>query len=105
MNEAMETIIRERTARHANRGETFDPSALVEAEWFAPYLHEQIRVKVRTEYPSGHVHERTGIVGITTGWKPAFLLRARTSAHGSSDVLGAGDKIVAVKRGSKYVAV
>lgn len=59
---------------------------------------------MRTTY-GDEVVERTGTVGITTGWHPAFLLMSRSSAMGSSDVLSARDVIVAVKRGRSYVPV
>jgi len=79
-------------------GSKWDPSGL--APQFAPYLHSDTRIKVRGPWGT-----RTGTVGITTGWRPAFLLMARTSAHGSSDLLGPEDQIIAVKRGRVYVPV
>lgn len=63
------------------------------------------RIKVRREYPDGYVWERTGTVGTTSGWVPAFILMTRSNAHGSSDVLGPHDRVVAHKVGREYVAV
>lgn len=74
-----------------------DTSDLDAADQFRPYLHSSTRLRVRRVYPGGEVYERTGTVGKTTGWKPAYLLMHRSSDHGSSDLLGPDDKIVAVK--------
>lgn len=41
--------------------------------------------RIRVKFPWGEV--KTGTVGLTTGWKPAFLLIARRNSHGSSDIL------------------
>lgn len=87
-------LLRKRT----EHGDKFDPSDL--APQFVPYLHEDQRIKVRTRWGE----ELTGTVGVTTGWRPAFLLMRRTSAYGSSTVLGKDDQIIAVKAG-KYVPV
>lgn len=67
---------------------------------FVPYFHSDTRIRV-----AGSFGTRTGTVGVTTGWKPGFLLMSRTSAHGSSDVLSQDDRVVAVKHGRKYEAV
>ncbi len=73
---------------------------------FRAHLHSGRRIKVRREYPSGGAYVRTGTVGVTTGWAPAFLLMHRRSDHGSSDVLSERDDIIAVQgpRGN-YVPV
>lgn len=73
------------------------------APQFAGYYESGDRIKVRTTYPSGETWERTGTVGKTTGWKPAYLLMPRVTSSGSSDVLSARDVVVAVKRGRDYV--
>lgn len=80
-------------------GARWDDRDLQAARHFAPYLHSNIRIKVRNGL-YGAV--RTGTVGITTGWRPAFLLMSRSSAHGSSDVLGPHDVIVGVLYGRTY---
>lgn len=62
------------------------------APQFVPYFESGARIEVRS--PSGWT--RRGRVGITTGWRPAFLLMSRTNCRGSSDVLGAGETVVRV---------
>ena len=79
-------------------GDQFDPSTLIATAQFAPYLHSGQRIKVQ-----GPWETRTGTVGITTGWRPAFLLMHRSNAMGSSDVLSIQDKIVGVQVGRTYV--
>lgn len=59
---------------------------------FVAHFNTGARVRVRN-----HGEERTGTVGVTTGWIPAFLLMFRSNAHGSWYVLGSHDEIVAVK--------
>lgn len=91
---------RQAQAKHGDRLSTSDL-----AVGFIYYFENGDRIKVRTTYPSGEVYERSGTVGITTGWRPVFLLMHRSNAHGSSDVLNAKDQIIAVKRGRQYIAV
>lgn len=86
--------------KKAEYGPKFDPSDL--APQFAEHLHSGQRIRVRTVYKSGEFRERTGTVGVTTGWRPAFLLIARSNAFGSSDVLDKDDVITAIKIGRKY---
>lgn len=69
------------------------------APQFAGYYESGDRIRVRFSYGE----ERTGTVGKTMGWRPAYLLMARSDSTGSSDVLGADDAVIAVKRGGKYV--
>jgi hypothetical protein len=88
------------TARH---GERFDPSEL--AKEFRHYYETGERIRVVSEYAGGGTYVRTGTVGVTTGWRPAFLLIHRSSDHGSSDLLSDRDRVVAVKRGREYVPV
>jgi hypothetical protein len=73
------------------------------APQFAGYYQSGDRIKVRTTYPSGETWERTGTVGKTTGWRPAYLLMPRITSTASGDVLDANDVVIAVKRGSTYV--
>lgn len=86
----------ERQAR--KHGAQWDPSSL--APQFIPYLHSDQRIKV-----DGPYGVRFGTVGVTTGWRPVFLLMHRSSAHGSSDVLGQADQVVAEQRGGRYVPI
>jgi len=44
----------------------------------------------------------TGRVGITTGWKPVFLLIRTERSIGSSYTLSNRDKIIGIKIGNKY---
>jgi hypothetical protein len=67
------------------------------ANLFARFLHSPTRIRVVTTYPSGDTYERTGTVGITTGWHPSFLLMHRRGDHGSSDVIDERDSITAVQ--------
>ncbi len=84
--------------RKAQYGERFDDSSLAEA--FRPYLQTGQRIKVRFSFG-----EMTGTVGVTTGWKPCFLLMRRSSDRGSSWTLSTDDTITAVQRGRQYVEV
>lgn len=87
-------------AGEANYGDRFDGSDLAAAAICAPYLHNGLRLKVRNgEYV------RTGTVGKTTGWRPAFLLMHRSSDVSSGDVLGPNDHIIATWNGRRYEPV
>lgn len=79
----------------------FDASDLAEGFW--PYFTSGERVKV-VNVADGSA-PRFGTVGITTGWKPAFLLMHRSNAVGSSDLLGPNDRVIAVESGSRYRAL
>jgi len=79
-------------------GEEFDPSDL--AEQFKPYFETGQRIKINF----GH-EVVTGTVGVTTGWKPAFLLMRRIDSIGSPYLLSESDKIEAVKVGNEYVNI
>lgn len=92
-------------------GDKYDPSDLLAAQHFAPFYFSKERVKVsdsRTqdnrEYGGAWI--RTGTVGMTTGWKPAFLLMHRSSDTGSSDVLSNYDTIIAIRnKRERYIPV
>jgi hypothetical protein len=86
------------TRARAKHGEQFNSSQL--AGQFVRYFRTGERIKVR--YCDEDI---TGTVGITTGWKPCFLLMRRSNATGSSYCLSARDTILAVKRGNRYVSV
>ncbi len=60
------------------------------AKKFASYYGTNERIKV--EFSHGEI--LTGTVGMTTGWKPVFLLIARSNSIGSSDILSDDDKII-----------
>lgn len=65
---------------------------------FIRYYESQQQVKVRFEY--GEV--KTGRIGVTTGWKPCFLLMIRANSLGSSWTIGPKDKIIAIKHKKTY---
>lgn len=78
-------------------GERFDRSALDPR--FVSAYNTGLRIRVR----SSHGEEKTGTVGVTTGWKPVFILLANSRSRNSGDVLGPGDRITAVKFGRGYI--
>lgn len=96
-------------ARKKREFPSFDPSALAPQFW--PYFGTDTRIRVERTHDSVPLEEccrtRTGRVGITTGWRPVFLLIHRSSDHGSSYMLGRDDKIVAVQNrpGGPYLQV
>jgi len=65
---------------------------------FVPYFNSRERVKIQF----AHGGTDTGTIGVTTGWRPVFLLMRRKSDRGSSLVLGPNDKVIAVRRGKVY---
>lgn len=88
--------IARKKATHAN----FDDSTL--AKGFIRYFNSGERIRVAS--PTGE-WTRTGTVGVTTGWRPAFLLMHRSSDSGSSDVLHSDTVVTHVQRHGKYVPV
>lgn len=70
-------------------GDKFDPSNL--APQFAPYLHSgnKITVVIGDEKMSGYV-------GVTTGYRPVFLLVKSLKSTGSSDILSFNDRVLEV---------
>ena len=86
------------TKKRAEYGSAFDPSDLNPA--FIRYFESGQRVKVRL-----YGEELTGTIGVTTGWKPCFLLMRRSNAYGSSDCIGHDTVLLAVKHGRAYVAL
>lgn len=97
-------LLRRGRARH---GERFDPSALETS--FVRWYESGDRIKVEYVIPGdpgkGDILTAYGTVGVTTGWRPAFLLMRSANARGSSYVIGPNDRVAAVKRGGKYVEV
>lgn len=65
------------------------------ADQFRTYFNGP-RIEVVTRYPDGSEWVRRGVVGMSTGFAPVFLLISRRNALGSSDVLGAGDTVARV---------
>lgn len=83
-------------------GKQFDSSDL--GEQFIPYYGTGKRIEVTTTYDNGETRVRRGTVGVTTGWKPVFLLMSRVNCSGSSDVLRKSDRVTAVIRYGKRVS-
>ena len=90
-------LVNRRTAQY---GDKFDVSDL-DKRFIAFYQNGQ-RIKVET---CGMV--MTGTVGVTTGWKPAFLLMLTSRSMGSSWILGTESKLLSVQASykGKYIAV
>ena len=86
------------TRRRTQCGSRFDGSQLPQE--FVRYFESGERVRV----DFGH-ETLSGTVGITTGWRPVFLLMRRSSDHGSSYTISASDKVTHVKVGRAYVRV
>ena len=76
--------------KRATYGKKFDDSDL--AHKFIPFYESGERIEV----DFGHGEIKRGTVGITTGWKPIFLLMLRKDSVGSSWTLRHSDKIVKV---------
>lgn len=68
-------------------GDKFDSSELDKR--FIPYFENGQRIEVETMGM-----RKRGTIGITTGWRPAFLLMLTKRSLGSSYTLGKDDKIV-----------
>lgn len=82
-------------------GAKFDPSDMLACE---PVIrHNFLGPRVKVSHPVYGV--RSGRVSKTTGWKPALLLMHRSSDHGSSDLLGPLDRVIAVHDGRSYVEI
>lgn len=90
-------------AEHRNPGKTVDMSHIdsIDPALLDAYQGKD-RVRVRRVYPGGEVWERTGRVSVSLGWGPTLLLMTRSNQLGSSDVLGAGDQVVAIWDGRQY---
>jgi len=86
--------------KRAEYGEKFDASSLNPA--FVKYFESGERVKVRIYSDDD---ERTGTIGVTTGWAPCFLLMRRSNALGSSDCIMPESRVVAVQHGRTYQRV
>jgi len=80
-------------------GKKFNPSNLDKR--FLKYYENGERIKV--QYWDMEI---TGTVGVTTGWRPVFLLMRQSNSTGSQWTLENKEiKILAVKKGGRYVAV
>lgn len=96
-------LYRRKMAEGAKDGQTLDPSDLLKV--FAAYYRTGQRIKVR--YTWGTETEiKFGRVGITTGWRPVFLLVKASHHIGSSDLLTGNVELIGVqvRPGGPYVA-
>lgn len=86
------------TRKRAEHGPSFDHTDLNLR--FVRFFEsgERIRVKIGSEV-------LTGTVGVTTGWRPTFLLLLYATSAGSSTTLGPSAVILARKVGRRYVSV
>lgn len=66
---------------------------------FVPFYESGARIKVVV-----FGQTLTGTVGVTTGWRPVFLLMRSHRSIGSSVLLTKDVSIVAVQRGRQYEA-
>ena len=71
------------------------------AKQFAPYFESGERIMIDRSLDGEK--PLTGTVGVTGGWVPCFLLMRTSRSTGSSVTLSDRDKVIAVKRGRKYV--
>ena len=74
--------------KDAEYGEKFDQSDLTKK--FIPYFETGQRIEVRTPYGE----TKRGYVGVTTGWKPVFILLAKSNSHGSGEILDSKYEII-----------
>lgn len=87
--ESFENYKARKARQNADEGKVFDASDL--APQFVPYFEGGQRIEVET---CGEI--KRGRVGVTTGWKPVFILVLRRSDRGSGWVLGKDDKVLRV---------
>lgn len=80
--------------KRAEYGDKFDDSDL--APQFIQYYESGARIEVEfVSSTTGKPYEtKRGRVGVTTGWKPVFLLMLTTRSMGSPYTLGKNDRVV-----------
>ena len=71
-------------------GDKFDDSNLNKE--FVPHFESQKRVEVTDQFGG----KTKGRIGVTTGWKPAFLLMTHGNSKGSSYVIGPKHKVTEI---------
>jgi len=74
--------------RRSQYGQQFSAESL--APQFVRFYETGQRIIVETKYGE----TLRGYVGVTTGWKPCFLLMHNTRSISSSNTLSADDKII-----------
>lgn len=75
-------------------GEKFDSSGL--SKQFIPYYENGERIWVQFSFT-----KKSGRVGVTTGWKPSFLLMLRKDSRSSPYLLEDKDVILGIVKGRK----
>jgi hypothetical protein len=99
MSEKFTDYVKRKEYQCKREGHTFDASNLNPE--FIPYWETGQRVEVMGPIWNGHSETMRGYIGITTGWKPVFLLMRRVGDYGSSWTIGKDDKVIKVIPG-KY---
>lgn len=90
MNEQLDALYARARVRW---GEKFDDTDLRNAPSLIRSLYgTDARVIVETRYPDGATLRIAGRVGVTTGWKPSFMLLHRRDSIGSSNLIGATER-------------
>lgn len=90
-------FVKDKEQKFKGSGHDFDTSDLCQK--FIPHFGENYRIKViNKEY--GEIH--SGYVGITTGWKPAFLLVYNRRCYGSSILLDDSYEITRIYKEDRY---
>lgn len=84
--------------KHTQFPQQFDQSGL--SKQFVKYYENEQKVMVNT---TGMI--LSGTIGITTGWKPCFLLMRTARSTGSTWTLSDKDEILAVKHGKEYISI
>jgi len=77
--------------KRSEYGIEFDSSGL--ARQFVPYFESGQRIEVEAVYGKT-ADRRRGYVGVTTGWRPTFILLSRSNSISSGDTLNHNDKIM-----------
>ncbi len=89
-NVYMERLIVRGKEKH---GEQFDASDLEPK--FARYWYSKERLRIKDNWEGSIL---TGTVGMTTGWKPSFILLRTTRSMGSSILLNKDCEILGVQQ-------
>lgn len=80
-------------AKRSQYGSKFDCSELAAV---SPEIREAYNShhRIRIQFPDNSTAD--GYVGLTTGWRPAFILLYNKRSIGSSIVLGPNDRVVRI---------
>lgn len=86
MSDALDSLYARARARW---GHLFDDVDLRNAPSLIRSLYgTDARVIVETTYPNGATWRVAGRIGVTSGFRPAFMLLARSDSSGSSSLIG-----------------